>query len=1458
MVAFSSAYIQINRTFHELAFDPEDDDNTALGRRTLNRQPLRWQELLALHRVVILSEAGSGKTQEIRHVARMLRDEGKHAFFIRLEHVRSDIEDAFEEGDYAEFQAWVSSGEEGWLLLDSVDESRLRDPKDFEIAVKRLGRMIAPVAQSAHVILTGRSTAWRAKSDYFLCHQHLPYKAVATDVEEDDQDLNVASKARHQAPPFLIVSLEDIHGEQMEAFLVGKGVKDIRAFLNAVERADASDLTTRPQDLAELIEYWQANHKIGSRLELMKSSIARRLLEANPDQAARKPIALETLREGAQIVAAACTLGQESAVRVPDGVDNRRGIPVREVLPQWDDAQCEILLSRPIFEQGIYGTVRFHHRSVREFLTAEWLGRLIVSDASRMQIENLFFRAQYGIEVIVPTMRPVLPWLAILDSRILERVVRLAPEVLLEGGDPSQLPLETRSLILRQLCERMSGPTKTLSFNEYAAAQRFANEDLTADIKALLAEYGEDGDIAGFLLRMIWQGELRGAAAEAKAFASNSREKYTRISAFRALSVVGTDAERKEVRDAVLLESEEIDREWIAELVQDLPVDDRSLEWLVEAVKRAAKPSRYSSDRLTRVLPDFLSQVPFHRLTILAARFNELLEVPPVRDKTYCRISKRYVWLLAAAGIMAHRLIEAREPGSLDPALLSILRKIPRARNYGEGNVSPVNERLRECVPQWTELNYQLFWNDVATSRAEKVSAGERLSEYWQVDEHSSYYSFGNQCFDAFCADITQRPLLDDKLIALGMAYRWHQQTASPVDSLQQLQKLSHGQVELEDRLQEYLQPAVDYAAKWEQQQAEQKREAERRALKQANRERKWQEHLTANLALLSEPLHAGEATNDQAYLLRVMQDASTDSLHWADGNWTALIPMFGEEVARAFRKGAMDFWRGYRPKLRSEGAVPGSVTTEVVLGLVGLSIRATEEADTLNHLNPADAALATRYALLELNGFPSWFSVLYDLHPETCTELVFGEIVYELEAKTSDAPKNDVIQKVAWHTPWMFNHLAPMVLERLKKPFSESSGLSELFAILKESSLEDSSIAALAAVNAVAAKDLDTESAWYALWVGTDPGVAVPALSSRLVQIVEADKSAFAMRFLVALMGTFRGDKGSRQAFKTVEHLKALFLLMHQHVKVEEDIDRTGGGVYSPGLRDDAQHARDALFSEIRAIPGKEAYLALMEISLKHPSEQHRPWAESWAKGKATADADISAWTPLQVADFDKQLECTPTNHRDLWYLAVDRLENLKRDLEDGDASIAEVLKRVVLETEMRNYIGDWCRQHAGARYIIPQEEELADAKRPDLRFHAGAGIGPVPAELKLAEKWTGPKLFERLDAQLCGDYLRDRRSSRGIFLLVHQGEKANSKWTLPDSGRRVGFVELIEALQTHWSVLASRYPHVEDIRVIGIDLTKRRGDQVAEKKPEKPARAKKASTGAGKAVKQPRKPRS
>jgi len=82
-----------------------------------------------------------------------------------------------------------------------------------------------------------------------------------------------------------------------------------------------------------------------------------------------------------------------------------------------------------------------------------------------------------------------------------------------------------------------------------------------------------------------------------------------------------------------------------------------------------------------------------------------------------------------------------------------------------------------------------------------------------------------------------------------------------------------------------------------------------------------------------------------------------------------------------------------------------------------------------------------------------------------------------------------------------------------------------------------------------------------------------------------------------------------------------------------------------------------------------------------------------------------------------------TPANHRELWYHAVDKLDALKHDLENGDSSIASILQAVDRETEFRKFLGGWCRDRAAGRYVIPQEEELGD-RAPGRRSHIASGV--------------------------------------------------------------------------------------------------------------------------------------
>jgi hypothetical protein len=200
--------------------------------------------------VVVLSEAGAGKTAEIREQARRLRREGRAAFFIRLEHAAVEFESAFEEGDFESFQHWTASMEEGWLLLDSIDEARLRSPLDFEAAIRKVARTLAPAMARAHVVIAGRPHAWRAKTDLALCKQQLP---VAPEQESTapvpGSEAEVAAVSRRvqerREEPFTVVALNDLSIIQIEIFAAARGVEDVSAFKDAVQRADGWSFTTR-------------------------------------------------------------------------------------------------------------------------------------------------------------------------------------------------------------------------------------------------------------------------------------------------------------------------------------------------------------------------------------------------------------------------------------------------------------------------------------------------------------------------------------------------------------------------------------------------------------------------------------------------------------------------------------------------------------------------------------------------------------------------------------------------------------------------------------------------------------------------------------------------------------------------------------------------------------------------------------------------------------------------------------------------------------------------------------------------------------------------------------------------------------------------------------------------------------------------------------------------------------
>ncbi len=909
-------FIELDRTFRKLVDDPTmivSDDAKLVPSAT----KLKWDHLLSLHRSIVLSEAGSGKTEEIRHAARRLRADGKAAYFLRLEHISKSFETAFEEGTYEEFVIWLDSTQDGWLLLDSIDESRLRDPLDFEAAIRVLGHRLRPALQRVHLVLTGRTAAWRPATDLALCLRHLPYSepnkaAVVADVGDGAHAVKTTSfrPSKPEQGSYTIASLDDLSVAQARLFAMATGVSDVDELLESIERADGWSFTTRPLDLMELLEFWKSNGRIGSRLELLRASIDRRLREQDPTRDEQNPLAPDRARTGARLVAAACTLALQQVIAVPDRATTIQGLRLDALLGDWSAKERATLLQRPIFDEEIYGTVRFHHRTTREYLTAEWFAELLKKNTSRRAVESLFFREQYGLVVVPPVLRPVLPWLAILDHRIQERALRVAPEVLLTDGDPSQLLLTTRRQVLTAMCADLArgsprGPA------DYSAIQRFAADDLSTDVTRLLCS-NKDEESQVFLLRMVWQGRLAGALTEVLEVAfSASAPTYARRVAIRAVCAIGTDDDLGLIRAAFVQEASVLDRDVLAELLETAPRSAATVSWLCDCLLRVSPFPRYSADYLCEGICDFVEQIETTEVSALTERFSGFIEEQPVVERGHCNISTRNAWLLKPAALAVHRLARERQADIFRPSTLKLLHVLPSAKQY---DLMDGDDQLDfdSLVQGWQDLNFALFWYAVAAvRRGAGTKEGERVTDWWRAQLWPSFVAFKPTDFEAALGSVSSRLDPDDKLVALSLAFKLYVESGRPAALRHRLKAACNNDPLLKVRLQTLLRPPRQSAEnmKFRRMNERWKRLSKASAEREEKDRESWRQHLLANVDRIRNPSIGSDAvSHDQLYLHRHMRMTDQGMTMYSKSDWRSLEPSFGADVAHAFRDGAVAY----------------------------------------------------------------------------------------------------------------------------------------------------------------------------------------------------------------------------------------------------------------------------------------------------------------------------------------------------------------------------------------------------------------------------------------------------------------------------------------------------------------------------------------------------------------------
>ncbi|WP_331373357.1 NACHT domain-containing protein [Sinorhizobium chiapasense] len=1441
----SDTYIDLCRTLRDIHLAGDLTDDVDLLRMKDRGVGHTWENLVNEKRVVVLAEAGAGKTWEIRELARKLRDEGREAFFIRLELIPHNFDISFEEGMYARFQAWLSGQDEGWLLLDSVDESRLRDPGDFEIAVRRLSSVLGPAKVRSHIVLTSRVGAWRPKTDLSLCSTHLPHPSPAAvavgtgsvspepDIDLDsDDDLDgynelfddvvptkQASPADQNATAgFRILSLEDLDTSQVRLFLTARDVEDADAFIREVDRRDAQAFTARPQDLDEVVDFWRANGRIGSHLEMMRASLSRRLAEHDQRRADVQGLSEERARAGARSLAAAATLTGVPVIRVPDGNSSSGGIPASAILRDWGAAEITALLQLPVFDGAIYGTVRFHHRSVREYLAAEWFADLLGRAPSRLGLEQLFFRKQYGIEILTPILRPVLPWLVLLDEGICVKVLNVCPDAALEGGDPSQLPVNDRRKILAAVCEQLASGTGSRSGPDFEAVQRFASDDIADDVRSLLNQYRDHEEVAPFLLRMVWIGRLRVVIPEVLQFATNPTPSgYRRLTALRALNAIGLEEEIAHVREALLVEGQ-IDRKLLSELVSELPSTRPAVTWLLAAVEATAPKVKFHTDDLTRQLTLFVKRSAPGECRDLVIGFERLLSRPPFVERIYNEVSQTFEWLLTPAAAAVRQLAESRDPASLSTPSLSVIRRVSGAIAFQSDEVRDGAYKLDALVVAWPDLNRAQFWYDVGQMRGAMANRSRgQLIDWWLAKNVGAPWIFGVDDFDFAIDAMSSRDLMDDRLVGLSLAFEIYASNGRPRRWLTMMKRAAAVQPELAARLSTFLHPPHNpEAARYRANERQRVRRLERRRAEEADNEQRARDYLQANVGQIRADLYADPTLVPRSravrYLFDKTQESNRESGYWSDGNWRSLIESFGGDVAVFFKDMALGHWRNNTPILCSEGAPAHETPFVIILGLAGLAIEAVESPENFVRLSPPEVETACRHALWELNGFPTWLSIVYRHNIHAVTALFLNEIRYELTLLPSGDRSNDVLRRVSSSGEWAWDTLAPPLAELIAEAEpADARALGKILKILRGSSLSDGQLAHMARLRCIELRGGTHPALWFAMWIGLEGSVAVEALSSHLSELGEEAATNLAMEIAVNLFGSrFDHDPVARDGVREPSTMRKLHEVFSKYIRRADDINRANSGVYSPGLRDNAQDARDSILNSLEETPGKDAFLAIREIVRSQPD---RPWLQRLVIEKAERAGDIERFTAEEIPPLAENFERLPRSPRQLGDTAVLRLGQLKERVEvKGDIGV-EALDiddvsgvTALLEAHLRG--------RALGTYSLLSTTD--DRRGATISLHGVGYNGCQPAIALLPNLVNGKKT----DLASSISVLADNSSSRtGVVAVFNLAKSKGWHWpwlARPDISKAVS------TIKAEWEKLEPGLENLDDVGIVGIDLTK------------------------------------
>lgn len=1345
-------------------------------------QGLGWGDLYRWKRILLVSEAGAGKTHECKHQRSVLFGRGQPAFRIDLPQLtKTDkIHELINDEYVARFHSWYhSQSETATFFLDSLDELSFTT-SDLEIALRRFEYLIGHQHNNVQTIITTRPT----KDNFDLLKTHLPVskESVPENPRRDEFAKTVMGENQGPEPQsvrpdpkdWITVKLEPLNTLQVRQLAIDKKVSNVDEFISKVADNDMQDFLSRPLDVINLIEDWRINSFSRNQRMQIEASINRRLSPPDPGQGEPEELSIDFAHKGARKLALSLLLLNRSTLRTsgssinPDNSENT--VEPSEVLTDWKQKEKEALLQLPLFEVSSPRCVKIHHRSVLEYLGATELSSLLKTSLGISRLIQILF-SKSGMEYVArsDSIGAMAAWLAIGNPRIYEILRDHEPIRLMISGDPESLSIEQRKQVLLAYIDKHGNSNSRVSIAQNSQLKRFASEELGTIINEVWPSMPLNIGVRFTLLGIIRDAKIDACSDIAFQVASDSQVLGDeRIAGLEALIATG-DSRVATITDDIVTNNGQWSPEMAAHALNSLFPKYCTIDQFCQAISWIADSNNLKINRYPLQWAVSKAELNLTELEHLRNHLFDLASEGIKWNKKIPRVSSKRPELATLLAIVCKKGLKVRaseewlsvaihsvhlfdqQHGS-DHIVVSLRDELQKLNAESYETLRLIEVKLLFKLSSLDRLYYtfdQLFFRD------------ETLS--FDIERDVEWIKKG---FVGSVLDLSQRErLLDCVKYLINFKLL-------PLSFLSELKQLVSSQPHLLDKVEAIL-TSLSTNSNAEDSSNAQTAQQDVQTSKRSKAFESWQnlfDEITSDI----NQAFSTEREKVTAYNLWYAMVTDSEDNKATVWNRRYIEEYFGKDVADRLRSCLMRYWKNQNPLLPSERPKNErqGFPNNWLMGLAGIYAEAEDE-NWVRKLTAEEAALAVRYSMVAYTSIPSWLNDIAGTYPEVVRNLIGIEISFELKPKFK---RSYLLQEIGYADSRVASLFVAQLLDWLKNV----SALKEQMLNRKETTSivhqvikiivkhgTDEQIHQLTKLSMVLLeKELGRNFVGILLstLLRISPELGLNALERKL-ENVKVSKRSSGVHYIASVFDDRFDPINLNEDHFTPRQLKSLLCLVFSHVRMKDDVHRQG--LYSPDTRDDAQTARRRILTAFNNTRGEEAHHLRLKAAgdplFQNPNDNQKSVISAFRLPEKTEDFT----NERDVVEFMREQRLPLRTNEAIFNLLKERIDDIREMLKQ-DLSPRRIWDTLNHENLLRTAIAIELNRHGSSMYTVTQEDQTVDEKRTDIRLRSRNSSHEAVIEIKRYERNSKADLMKALQKQLVGNYLQPETRRAGILLIT------------------------------------------------------------------------------------------